>query len=229
MPAVLKSSVEEIPVDLTLTLPRSKTDTFDVLYQNSEHIYFLAIRNNAVVFSCQIPRDEGLFSKSFFEYDPFTNVETILKVHERLYQQMLSSNPFISINSFFAKTVSKKFQEGLVFEVFTAPTGELAVSFDIRQDIPKDIQLSMDTVALEADKFKEQLEFLKEEIPENAIPTLKAEVDVTDNSLPFIDWVVISTIDGKRNVAEIIERSAIGKLETLLILHRLKEAGIVDL
>jgi len=229
MPAVLKSSVEEIPVDLTLTLPRSKTDTFDVLYQDGEHIYLLAIRKNAVIFSCRIPREEGNFKKSFFEYDPFSNLNSILKIHDRLYKRMLASNPFINSNPFFAKTVERKFQEGLVFEVFTASTGEIAVSLDILPDIPETIHLSMDTVALEADQFKQQIDFLREEIPENAIPKIKNEQDLAESHLSFVDWVVVATIDGKKSVGEIIEQSAVGKSETLLILHRLKEAGIIHM
>ncbi len=231
MPAVLKSTLEEIPLELTLTLPRSKKDTFDMVYQDDEYIYFIPIRNSTCPFIAKAPKG-GLSEGSLFKFDPFAKIPDIIEHHTIWYEKILNNHPLFVQTPFLRSVAQKKYHEDLVLTFFTAEKGELAVSFETYDDFPQKIDFAIDTIALELPRYREQMKFLKESIPLDAVPKILSEnvmIDTMGGSLSLTDWLVFSLLDGKKTVKQLTERSGIGIRETLTVLLRLKEAGFIEL
>ncbi len=231
MPPILRSTLNEISLELTLTLPRSKRDTFDMIYQDEEFLYFIPVRKNVVHFIARAPRG-GLSDGSLFKFDPFNKIPDIIEHHNIWYEKILNNHPLFVQTPFLRSVAQKKYHEDLVLTFFTAEKGELAVSFDTYDDFPKKIEFPIDTIALELPRYREQLKFLKESIPMDAVPKILADnvmIDTMGSTLSLTDWLVFSLLDGKKNVKQLTERSGIGTRETLSVLLRLKEAGFIEI
>ncbi|NOZ91670.1 hypothetical protein GM182_02715 [bacterium 3DAC] len=230
MPPILRSTLDEISLELTLTLPRSKRDTFDMIYQDDEFIYFIPVRENVVHFIARAPRG-GLSDGSLFKFDPFKKIPDIIEHHNIWYEKILNNHPLFVQTPFLRSVAQKKYHEDLVLTFFTAEKGELAVSFDTYDNFPKKIEFPIDTIALELPRYREQLKFLKETIPMDAVPKILADnvmIDTMGSTLSLTDWLVFSLLDGKKTVKQLTERSGIGTRETLSVLLRLKEAGFIE-
>ncbi len=231
MPPILRSTLDEIPLELTLTLPRSKTDTFDMVYQDNEYIYFIPVRANVIHFIARAPKG-GLSDGSLFKFDPFKKIPDIIEHHNIWYEKILNNHPLFVQTPFLRSVAQKKFHEDLVLTFFTAEEGELAVSFDIYEEFPKKMEFAIDTIALELEKYREQLKFLRDSIPLDAVPKILADnvlIDTMGSTLSLTDWLVFSLLDGKKTVRQLTERSGIGTRETLSVLLRLKEAGLIQI
>jgi len=227
---VLKASLNEIPLELVLTLPRSRTDTFDIMYQDENYIYFIPVRDNVIRFVGRSPR-LGLFEESFFNSDPFWTIPLIIENHMQTYQQIIDNNAYYKQSPLLKKTAKKKFYEDLILTFFIAEKGEVAFSFDIYKDnIPSETEYPLDTIALELEDYKLQMEFLREAIPLDAVPKLKVDdLEQLEGHLGPIDWLIFSLINEQRTVQDIALESGIGFRETLSILNKLNEAEFIEL
>lgn len=231
MSVVLRSTLDEISLELTLTLPRSKRDTFDMVYQDDKYIYFIPIRENTIYFIARAPRG-GISDGSLFKFDPFTKIPDIIEHHNIWYEKILNNHPLFVQTPFLRSVAQKKYHEDLVLTFFTTESGELAISFDTYNDFPRKIELSIDTISFEIEKYREQIKFLKETIPLDGTPKIIADnimIDTMGSALSLTDWLVFSLLDGKKTVKQLTERSGIGTRETLSVILRLKEAGFIEI
>jgi len=229
----LKGNLKAFPLSSVLQFLSNDQKTGLLHVKSNEKKVKVVIKNGAIIYAMGTQKEfrlgSILINERVITEEQLKECLNIGKAKNDAIGKVLVEKGYISVKTL--KKISNKQVEEILYDLFLWQDGEFKYT-DSTHDLNRIVETKLNTMSLilEASRRIDEMSVLKKHIPsENLVFKISESIKKKKELLLNLkEWHVLSIIDGKKTVKQVIKKSGLDEFIGYKILYSLVSSGLIE-